>query len=175
MIEEIRLQATSIGRSIPQALVEVGRRAPSEMRPAFGAFEREWLISTDFARSLEVLKFHLADPTADMVAETLLVAHEVGGSGLEHRLADLAEDRLNDLQGRKDAQSKQAGVRFARRFVLFVPFGMALAGMSVGAGRSSYSTGLGQVAVVVGIGAVAGCWLWAGRLMRLPDDERVFG
>jgi hypothetical protein len=22
---------------------------------------------------------------------------------------------------------------------------------------------------------VVGCWLWAGRLMRLPEEERVFG
>ena len=24
-------------------------------------------------------------------------------------------------------------------------------------------------------GAVVGCWLWAGRLMRLPEEERVLG
>ncbi|MHB1486664.1 MAG: type II secretion system F family protein [Acidimicrobiales bacterium] len=175
MIEEIRLQSGSLGRSVPQALIEVGHGCPLEMRPAFASFEREWLISTDFARSLEVLKHHLADPTADTVAETLLVAHEVGGSGLDRRLADLAEDRVLDLQGRKDAQSKQAGVRFARRFVLFVPVGMAMAGMSIGAGRASYSTGSGQVAVIIGLAGVVGCWWWAGRLMRLPDDDRVFG
>lgn len=175
MIEEIRLQSGSLGRSVPQALIEVSRGCPLEMRPAFASFEREWLISTDFARSLEVLKHHLADPTADTVAETLLVAHEIGGSGLDRRLADLAEDRVLDLQGRKDAQSKQAGVRFARRFVLFVPVGMAMAGMSIGAGRSSFATGWGQVAVTVGLAGVVGCWLWAGRLMQLPDDNRVFG
>ncbi|MGH9302013.1 MAG: type II secretion system F family protein [Acidimicrobiales bacterium] len=175
MIEEMRLQAGSLGRSVPQALIEVGKRGPPEMGQAFAALEREWLISTDFSRSLDVFKQHLADPTADTVAETLLVAHEIGGSGLDRRLADLADDRVLDLQGRKDAQSKQAGVRFARRFVLFVPMGMALAGMSIGAGRASYAGGLGQILVVVGIGAMVGCWLWAGRLMKLPDEDRVFG
>ena len=174
MIEEIRLLTGSLGRSIPQALLEVGRRGPAELRPAFAAAEREWLISTDFARTTAVLKSRLADPTADAACETLLVAHEVGGSDVDRRLAALVEDRIQDLQGRKDAQSKQAGVRFARRFVLIVPVGMALAGLSIGTGRAAYQTLLGQVLVAVGLAVVVGCWLWAGRLMQLPEEERVF-
>ena len=69
---------------------------------------------------------------------------------------------------------KYAGVRFARKFVLVVPLGMALAGMSIGAGRSAYQTPLGQVAVVIGLASIAVCWIWAGRLMRLPEEQRVF-
>lgn len=174
LIEEMRLQTNSLGRSIPQALFDVGRRAPEELRPAFAAAEREWLISTDFERTVAVLKDRLADPTADAACETLLVAHEVGGSDIDRRLAALAEDRVQDLQGRKDARAKQAGVRFARRFVLIVPAGMALAGLSIGTGRSAYQTPLGQLLVVTGIAVVLGCWMWAGRLLRLPAEERVF-
>ena len=174
MIEEIRLLTGSLGRSIPQALLEVGRRGPVELRPAFAAAEREWLISTDFGRATDVLKARLADPTADAACETLLVAHEVGGSDVDRRLAALVEDRVQDLQGRKDAQAKQAGVRFARRFVLIVPVGMALAGLSIGTGRAAYQTFLGQLLVAVGLAVVVGCWLWAGRLMQLPEEERVF-
>jgi len=32
----------------------------------------------------------------------------------------------------------------------------------------------GQVAVAFGLFVVAACWLWAGRLMRLPEEQRVF-
>ena len=174
MLEELRLLTGSLGRSVPQALVEVGRRAPEEMRWGFAAAEREWLLSTDFNRTVEVLKAALADPTADVVCETLVVANEVGGSELERRLADLVEDRIADLQGRRDAEVKQAGVRFARRFVLLVPLGMALAGLSIGTGRSAYETAGGQVAVAAGLVGVVGCWAWSGRLMRLPAEPRVF-
>lgn len=174
MIEEIRLLTSSLGRSIPQALIEVGRRGPIELRPAFAAAEREWLISTDLARTMAVLKAHLADPTADAACETLLVAHEVGGSDVDRRLAALVEDRIQDLQGRKDAEAKQAGVRFARRFVLIVPLGMALAGLSIGTGREAYQTLFGQLLVAAGILVIVGCWLWAGRYLRLPEEQRVF-
>lgn len=174
LLEELRILTSSLGRSIPQALFEVGRRAPDELRPAFLAAQREWLLSTDFGRTLQVLKGQLADPTADTVCETLLVAHEVGGTDLGRRLDALIDDRVQDTQGRKDARAKQAGARFARRFVLIVPAGMALAGMSVGTGRSAYQTSSGQILVVVAIGLVIACWVWAGRIMTLPPEERVF-
>lgn len=174
MIEEIRLLTTSLGRSIPQALFEVGRRAPDEMRPAFDAAHREWLISTDFERTLSVLKAGLADPTADATCETLLVAHTVGGSDLDRRLQGLIDDRIQDTQGRKDARAKQAGARFARRFVLFVPVGMAIAGMSVGDGREAFRSPSGQFLTSVAVLLVIACWVWAGRILQVPEEERVF-
>ena len=174
LLEELRILTSSLGRSIPQALFEVGRRAPSQMTPAFDAAHREWLLSTDFARTIRVLKTGLADPTADAACETLLVAHEVGGTDLDRRLEALIDDRIQDTQGRKDARAKQAGARFARRFVLIVPAGMAFAGMSVGTGRAAYQTPTGQALVVVAIVLVIGCWAWAGRIMVLQEEQRVF-
>lgn len=174
LIEEIRLLTGSVGMSIPQALLDVGRRGPQPLRPGFAAAEREWRMTTDFARTTAVLSDQLADPTADVVCETLLVAHEVGGADLEARLMALAEDRADDLRHRKDARAAQAGVRFARRFVLAVPLGMALCGLSIGTGRRAYGTGIGQLLVVLGIAVVAACWAWAGRLLRLPSEDRVF-
>ena len=175
MIEEIALLTGSLGRSVPQALFEVGARGPEEMRSSFEAAHREWMLTTDFARTVAVLKSRLADATADAACETLLVAHQVGGTDLERRLAALVDDRVADVQGRKDALARQAGVRFARRFVLLVPVGMALAGLSIGNGRDAFSTPGGQLAALLGVAVVIGCWLWSGQIMRLPDEERVFG
>jgi tight adherence protein B len=174
MIEEIALLTGSLGRSIPQALFEVGRGSPEEMRPSFAAAQREWLISTDFERSVAVLKAGLADATADAACETLLVAHDVGGTDVQRRLTALVEDRIADLQGRKDARARQAGARFARRFVLFVPVGMALVGLSISGGHDAYRSAEGQLAALAAIGMVVACWLWSGRIMRLPEEERVF-
>lgn len=174
LLEELRLRTGSLGRSIPQALFESARRCPDEWRPAFAAAEREWLLTTDFGRTVAILKERLADPAADAICETLLLAHEVGGTDVGSRLADLVEDRVLDLQDRKDALSRQAGVRFARRFVLLVPLGMALAGLTIGTGRQAYASAGGQIAVAIGLLSVAGCWAWSGLLMRLPRPPRVF-
>ena len=174
MIEEIRILTSSVGRSIPQALFQVGAAGPEELRPAFASAHRQWLLTTDFERSLLVLREQLADATCDATCETLLVAHELGGTDVDRRLADLAADRRSDARYRRDARARQAGVRFARRFVLLVPLGMAAAGLSVGNGRAAYQTPLGQAAVLVAVAMVAGCWVWAGRMLALPGEERVF-
>jgi tight adherence protein B len=174
LIEDIRIKTTTLGRSIPQALFDVGRVAPEDMRDAFEVARREWLLSTDFERTLDVLRAQLADATADTVCETLLVAHQIGGNDVDRCLTALIEDRVMDLQGRKDAVAQQAGARFARTFTLVVPLMMALIGMSIGEGRSAYSSSTAQVLVLVAIGLMAICWLWAGRIMVLPGEQRVF-
>ncbi len=174
IIDEIRILTGSAGRSVPQALFEAGERTPEEMRGAFDAAHREWLISTDFARTLSVLKQRLADPTADAACETLLTAHELGGTDLDQRLADLAADRRTDLQYRKDARARQAGVRFARRFVLIVPLGMAAAGLTIGNGRRAYETPTGQMLVAIALALVLVCWVWAGKILQIPEPQRVF-
>lgn len=174
IIEEIKLLTGTLGRSIPQATFEVGLRNQDGLGPAFEAAHREWTISTDFGRSLEVLKAELGHNTADVVAETLLTAHELGGGEVGNRLGALAQDRMIDQQHRRDAAARQAGVKFARWFTLIVPIGMALAGLSIGDGRESYSTPTGQVIVVIALLLVIGCWIWAGRVLRLPTEDRVF-
>lgn len=174
MIEEIRIRTSSLGRSVPQALFEVGARGPVELRGAFDVAHREWLLTTDFERTLSVLKQQLADPTADITCETLLIAHQLGGGDLGRRLTALAEDRVQDVQGRKDARAKQAGARLARRFVIVVPVGMAIVGLQVGEGRAAYATPTGQIVVLTALALIAACWVWAGQIMRLPETERVF-
>jgi tight adherence protein B len=174
LLEEIRVLTANLGRSVPQALFEAGRRAPVVLRPAFAAAQREWLLSVDFERTVAVLKARLADPTVDVACETLLVAHQLGGSDLDRRLEALIADRVLDLQDRKDARAAQSGVRFSRLFVLLVPCGMALVGSSIGTGRAAYATPWGQSMVALGVGVIAACWIWASRLLRLPPEERVF-
>ena len=174
ILDETRVLAGAAGRPIPQSLFEVGRRAAPGVREAFGTAQREWQASTDFGRALGVLKAELAEPSSDVICETLLVAHQVGGSGVDRRLEALIEDRVRELDLRRDATSRQAGARFAREFVLIVPVGMSLVGLSLGTGRAAYESGTAQAIVAVAIGVIAVCWMWAGRILRLPRAQRMF-
>lgn len=172
LIEELRVLTGPAGRPIPQALLEVGLRGPTEVRPAFVAAQREWAMSTDVSRMMAVLKRELADPVADATCETLLIAVLAGGD-VDDRLAALAEDRRSDERERKEAHAKQAGARLARGFVVIVPAGMALAGLNVGDGSNAYRTPQGQVLVAGAVALVAACWWWATRIMRIPEARRV--
>ncbi|HYF45962.1 MAG TPA: hypothetical protein VD926_07095 [Acidimicrobiales bacterium] len=174
LLEEVRVLTTSGGRSIPRALLEAGARTPAPTIEAFEAARQTWRVSADFDRTVRTLKEQLAEPSTDLVAETLLVTHELGGTDVGRRLARLAEDRRRDLAARDLAMAKLAGARFARRFVIVVPLGMAAAGQAVGTGRSAFASPGGQAVGLLAAATVAGCWLWAGSLLRLPDEPRVF-
>ena len=109
-----------------------------------------------------VLKAHLADPTADAVCETLLVAHEVGGTDLDRRLEALIDDRVQDTQGRKDAGPSRPGPASPAASCSSSPPGMALAGMSVGTGRAAYQT------------PPASCWsCWRSRWSSAAGSGRA--
>ena len=174
LLEEIRVLTTSGGRSIPRALFEAGDRVPEPTAAGFVAARRAWRVSADFDRTLAVLKERLGEASTDTVCETLLVAHQLGGADIGRRLARLAEDRRRDLATRDLAAAKLAGARFARRFVVIVPLGMAVAGQAVGTGRAAFATPGGQAVGLVAACLVALCWVWAGRFLRLPDEPRVF-
>jgi len=173
LIEDIRVRCGAAGRSIPQALLDAGAAAPEALRDAFADARRVWHLTTDFDEATGVLTDRLASPTADAVCASLSVAHRLGGADIDRRLAELAEDRRQDLTARHEARARQAGVRFARRFVLIVPCGMALAGSALGTGRQAYATPQGQALVGIALVLLAGCWWWSGRLLRLPAAERV--
>ena len=175
LLEEVRVLTTSGGRSIPRALFEAGDRVPEPMATAFLAARRAWRVSADFERTLAVLKDRLGEASTDTVCETLLVAHQLGGADVGRRLARLAEDRRRDLATRDLAVAKLAGARFARRFVVVVPVGMAVAGQAVGTGRAAFASPGGQAIGFVAACLVAGCWVWTGRYLRLPDEPRIFG
>ena len=38
----------------------------------------------------------------------------------------------------------------------------------------AYATALGQIGVLVALGLIALCWVWASTMLRLPTEERVF-
>ena len=46
--------------------------------------------------------------------------------------------------------------------------------MSIGNGRAAYATPWGQSMVASASPRSSACWLWAGRLLRLPEEQRVF-
>ncbi len=51
---------------------------------------------------------------------------------------------------------------------------MAMAGMSVGDGRDAFRSASGQALTLLAVLLVIVCWAWAGSILRIPEEERVF-
>ena len=139
VLEETRVLAGAGGHPIPHALFEAGRRA---------AARGPRVVRRRAARVADVDRLRPRPRSAQGRARGGQQRRRVRdpprsrirseGTGVDRRLEALIDDRLRELDLRRDAMSRQAGARFARRFVLIVPVGMAFVGMSLGTGRAAY-------------------------------------
>ena len=163
-------------RAIPlgDALFQAARRLDLPARERFAAAERQWQNTLDIAAALQVLKVRCDDATTDVVCASLATIATLPNVTAQQRLSVLSHDVRTRVRQAKDAEATLAGARFARRFVVIVPAGMAIVGSFVGDGRAAYQSVTGQATVMLALVVMAGCWVWAGRLLRVPAPPRVF-
>jgi tight adherence protein B len=168
LLDEARVLSGPGGLSLAHALFTAGRSASPALRAAWAEAERTWRLSADLPRSLRAVTRELDDPTSELVCSTLAVIDGAGGGAQAEQLARLAVDRRRDAATRRSAEAELAGARFARRFVLIVPAGMALAGQAVGTGRAAFGSAPGQLAALAAVAVTGACWVWSGRLLTVP-------
>jgi tight adherence protein B len=162
--------AVRAGLALPEALVEVGRRVPQELRQAF---ETEYRGTARFGLALDVLKRELADPVGDRVVESLRVARDVGGQDLGGLLRTLSGFLRDDLRTRGELVARQAWTVNGARVAVAAPW-LVLALLSLRPEAvAAYDSAQG--ACVLGVGATS-CVV-AYRVMRvvgrLPREQRV--
>lgn len=165
--------AIRAGLSLPEALVQLGRKGPEVLRPAFVDFSRDYQASGDFAASLDRLKVRLADPVGDRIVEALRITRDVGGTDLGALLRTLAAFLREDARTRAELEARQSWTVNAARMALAAPW-LVLALMSTRPqAAQAYDTPAGFVMILVG--AVVSLIAYRVMLLiaRLPQDERV--
>lgn len=165
--------AIRAGMSLPEALVQLGRKGPEQLQPAFVEFSRDYQASGDFSNSLDRLKVRLADPVGDRIVEALRITRDVGGTDLGILLRTLSSFLREDARTRSELEARQSWTINAARLALAAPW-IVLALMSTRPqAAQAYDSTAGLVMILIG-GAVS---LAAYRVMlmiaRLPQDERV--
>lgn len=165
--------AIRAGMSLPEALVQLGRKGPEQLQPAFVEFSRDYQASGDFSNSLDRLKVRLADPVGDRIVEALRITRDVGGTDLGILLRTLSSFLREDARTRSELEARQSWTINAARLALAAPW-IVLALMSTRPqAAQAYDSAAGLVMILIG-GAVS---LVAYRVMlmiaRLPQDERV--
>ena len=165
--------AIRAGLSLPEALVQLSRKGPEELQPAFHEFSLDYQASGDFASCLDRLKMRLADPIGDRIVEALRITRDVGGTDLGGLLRTLSAFLREDARTRAELEARQSWTIPAARLALAAPW-IVLALMATRPeAAQAYDTAMGLVLIVVG--AIVS--LIAYRVMmliaRLPQDERV--
>jgi tight adherence protein B len=163
------------GRSLGQALVQLGTTGPEPLRAVFGDFPA-WARVLGTAGALEAVQARLADPTSDRVREVLLVAHEHGGAIVREILEDLVVATTADIEVLDEIDTEGLEMRINGRAVLVLPW-LVLVALTLRPGpfRDFYTSPGGTLVIVAaGVCSAAGAW-WLGRLGAEPTEPRVFG
>jgi tight adherence protein B len=165
--------AVRAGLALPEALGQLGRRGPEELRPAFAAFAEDYRATGRFQDSLDQLKDRLSDPVGDRLVESLRIAREVGGSDLGRLLRTLSAFLREDSRTRAELETRQGWTVNAARLAVAAPWAVLAMLATRPESIRAYSTTTGALVLLVG-GLVT---IVAYRLMihigRLPEDERV--
>lgn len=165
--------AVRAGLSLPEALVQLSRKGPEELRPSFAEFALDYQASGDFASCLDRLKIRLADPVGDRIVEALRITRDVGGTDLGGLLRTLSAFLREDSRTRAELEARQSWTVNAARLALGAPWIVLGLMATRPEAAQAYDSGSGLV-VILGGAAVS---LVAYRLMlliaRLPQDERV--
>ncbi len=165
--------AVRAGLALPESLIQLSRRGPEELRPAFAAFGEDYRATGRFSESLDRLKDRLGDPVADRLVESLRIAREVGGSDLGRLLRALSAFLREDARSRAELEARQSWTVNAARLALAAPW--VVLGMLATRQESiaAYQQPGGIVVLVLGAAVSLVAYQLMIRLGRLPEEGRV--
>ena len=119
---ELLAGAVRTGDTLPAALAVVGDRGPSVLRPEFRALVSDHRVTGDLVGALERMGARVADPIADRVVQTLVLAHRVGGRELGRVLRTLSAFVRDDVAARREIESRQSWTVVAARVAAAAPW-----------------------------------------------------
>ena len=161
--------AIRAGLSLPEALVQLSRNGPEELRPAFAEYALDYQASGDFASCLDRLKIRLADPVGDRIVRRCASPRDV--EGRPEPSCARWQDSCARTPELPELEARQSWTVNAARLALAAPW-VVLALMSTRPqAAQAYDTGM----VMILIGAVVAAARLPGDAgdRRLPQDERV--
>ncbi len=161
------------GLALPEALGQLGRRGPEELRPAFRAFAEDYRATGRFHECLDLLKERLSDPVGDRLIESLRIAREVGGSDLGRLLRTLSTFLREDSRTRAELETRQGWTVNAARLAVAAPWIVLAMLASRPESIQAYSSTTGTMILLVGAAVSAAAYRIMIHIGRLPEDDRV--
>ena len=167
------LASVAAGRSLLQAVHDVGEHGPEPLREPFAQIAARARM-TGLGAALEAAKEELADPVSDRVLEVLLLADETGGSIVRLVLSDLVASITKDLEVADQVETDGLEMRINARAVVALPWAVLVA-LTAGRGpfRDFYQSGAGVATIAVGLILSLAGFVLVTRLGRTPPEPRV--
>jgi len=159
--------AIRAGLNLSESLSAIGLRGPAPLRPVFIALGNDLASGTSLERALVQFCSECNDPIADQLTETILIAHEVGGSEIGRLLRTFSQFLRLEIQTRDEIRVRQGWVVNGARIAAAAPW-ILLALLSLRKESvAAYQTSGGILTILIGGVVSVVAYLWMRRLARL--------
>ena len=170
---ELLAGAVRAGDTLPAAIGVVADRGPESLRPVFRDVVSDHRVSGDLVAALERMGARVADPTADRIVRTMVLAHRVGGRELGRVLRTLSAFLRDDVAARREIESRQSWTVVAARVSASAPWLVLVLVASRPQGARAFDSPTGVAVLLGGAVVTAMGYRMMMRLGRLPEEPRV--
>ena len=171
IIDSIRMSLRA-GMSLTDAVSAAHVLVPKEWRTIWSALDADVRHGAEIDGALRRLQHALADPIADRVVESMLIAREFGGTELPSVLAELARSVRRERAIRDEAQSRQSWVRHAATLGIVSPWIVLAMLASRPENRVAFSSFAGSLLIVGAAGATVVAYFTMSALGTLREEKR---
>lgn len=170
---ELLAGAVRAGDTLPAAIGVVADRGPETLRPVFRSVVSDHRVTGDLVGALERMGSRVADPIADRIVRTLILAHRVGGRELGRVLRTLSEFLREDVATRREIEARQSWTVVAARVAASAPWLVLALVASRPQGAAAFDTPTGVMVLLVGAAVTVVGYRLMMRLGRLAEEPRV--
>lgn len=167
-LDQLRSSMLSSQRALPYVMYDNPACGSPFLTDLINIGKREFETSGNLESSLKQIWRHAADQTTSQVCASLINTNGATSSQIQHQLSDIASALKTQQILIAEAESKLAGVKIARLFVLLIPTGMALAGVAFAGSFSPFYTRASLIQISIAAFVLGICWQLSNRLMQFP-------
>lgn len=167
-LDQVRGKMLASSRALSYVFYDQSFTGSVFLRELLDHGKREFENSGDLEKSFQTIWHFANDETTNYVCSSLCETLEGTSSQIERQLMVISSVLRSRNSIEHEANSRLAGVRTARVFIVIIPIGMALAGISFAGSTAPFLTkgAIFQVSIAAAILAI--CWYWSSRLMSFP-------
>lgn len=152
------------GLTLTDAITASLDSAPPALRGSVSRLVARIEAQQPLERAMRLWADEIDDRLADVIAATIIQGSRLRQGGVAKSLSSLADSVQDHVRVREDVEAERAMPRWVVRVVALISTGMLVLGMLNPATAAPYATPLGQVVLVLLVGAFMLTLLWMRRI-----------
>lgn len=165
----------TVGVGLEQAIIATGRSAPAAIKPQVDTLIARLRARWTPEEALRAFADDLDDPTGDLIAAALILGARRRGAGLAAVLDGLAESVTAEVRVRRQIEADRAKPRTTARWITIITLTVLGLLMLNADYLQPYSSGVGQIVLMVLLAAYGGALLWLRKVALGSQPPRFLG